>query len=144
MANERVEQAADQKSIFEVVNLLEEVGRILPVTIDRISGARSVPHVPFIEGEEQRFAGTTLAANNIAHGTDFLDLAIHRQVHRQVSGAVPTSFLIVAPVTMERDAIGQVVALFEHLAIPFKIGRHEWPAGPAGDELDGWIDDPHL
>src|ERR1700686_5051919 len=110
--------------------------RFGPLAIDGVAVARAVPDVPFIEGEPELFWGALVAADEIANGDGFGDLAVHREIHGQEFRAVATGCLAVVKIAMQGEAVDVVVALLEDFTIPLEIGGHERAAGAAGDELE--------
>src|SRR5690242_19045469 len=118
--------------------------RWLAVTVNGVAGARSIPDVPLIERQEESFVGPLSPANQIANSLDLFYLTIHCQVHRQICRAVAARLFIISPVAMQRDSIGQVVAAFEYLLVPFEVRRHKRTTGAAGDEFHIGIDHPDL
>ena len=140
-ADEGVDDAADEQGVFEVVDFFEEVrgGDALAVAV-----ALAIPDVPFVEGEPERFFGAFVAADHIADGGDFVDLALHAEVESDEFGAVVVGFVGVVEITMEGNGVYIVVALFEDFAVPFEISGHERAAGAASDEFEGGVDVVHL
>jgi len=142
--DQRVREASHQHSILQVVGFFQQMLSRLPMPICKVAIAGAIPHIPLVERQEQLLARALVCAHGIANRHDLLDLPVHAHVHRQVLRAVVVVLLCISKVTVQRDAIYHVVALFQHRLVPFDIGWLERPARPACNQLDGWIERPHL
>ena len=100
-AYQGIQQPTHHQGVLEIVNLFEQVRRYLPLAIHSGSAARPVPHVPLVERQPQSLVGPHAAPDHIAHGHDLVDLAVHVEVHGQISGRVSFSFLGVAEIAMQ-------------------------------------------
>ena len=144
MSQQGVEKPAHQQRVLQVVHLLQQVRGFRTVPIRRVAAARSIPHVPLVERQPELLARALQSTDHIADSDDFLDLPVHGEIHGQVLRGVATRFFAVAVVTVQRDGVHFVVALFEHLPVPLEVRRHERTTRAAGDELERRIEDPHL
>ena len=145
IAQQRVDEAADKQRVLEVVDLFEQPGCGSAAAVARLRAARAVPDVPFVERQPQPLRRALQALHVVAHRGDLVNVAIHVEVHRQVArAAVARRPRRVAVIRVKRDAVDLVVALFEHFAVPDKVGRHEGAARSACNQLQLRIDDPHL
>ena len=145
VAEQRVEKAAYQQRVLEVVDLLEQVRRDGAAAVGRRLVTRAIPDVPFVERQPQALARFLQALDIVADGSDLVDVPIHVEVHREVARRVgPARRRRVAVVGVQRNAVDLVVAFLEHLAIPGEIRRHRWRTGSAGDQPQVGRDDPHL
>ena len=89
VAQQRVDEAADEQRVLEVVDLLEQLRRELPPPVHRVAAAGPVPDVPFVERQPQALARLAQPLHVVADGRHLANLAIHVEVHRQVArGAV--------------------------------------------------------
>ena len=142
---QRVDEAADEQRVLEVVDLFEQPRRGGAAAVARLRAARAIPDVPFVERQPQPLGRALQALHVVADRRHFVDVAIHVEVHRQVArAAVARPPRRVAVVRVKREAVDLVVALLEHFAVPDEVGRHERAARSAGDQLQLRIDDPHL
>ena len=86
-----------------------------------------------------------MSTNQIAYRNRLRDLAFHAQIHGEIFRSIAAGVaFVVAEVAVQREAIDILVALFQHLAIPFEISGHERTARAAGDKLERRIDITHL
>src|SRR5579871_5032767 len=109
-----------------------------------VATSRAIPDVPFVEGKGEALVGFTQTANVIAYRRNFLDLALHIEVECQIAAGIAVGLAGVAVIAMERDKVDIVIALLEHLAIPFEEGPHTGAARTTCDELQRVIDRAHL
>ena len=104
LPQQRVEEAAHQQGVLEVVDLLQEPGGELPLAVGEAAAPRAVPDVPFVEGEPQALGRLQHPLHVVAHGRDLLDLPFHVEVHGEVAGGVVAGELgRVAVVVVQRD-----------------------------------------
>ena len=135
-ADELVEQAADEQRVLEVVVLLEQRRRLGPVPgppLLRVLLAVVVPDVPFVEADVDVVLGPLLGLDVVDDPADRLDVAPGLLDLAEIVERVAAR---VAEVLVQRDVLDVLVALLEHLPLPFGIGRHRVVGAAADDRLD--------
>ncbi len=88
LAQERIQQSADQQRVLEVVDFLEQPGCELAVAIGVIAAVGAVPDVPLVEGQPQSLRRTLETLHVIADGSDLADVPLHVEIHREVTLAL--------------------------------------------------------
>ena len=137
---QRDEQRADDNGVRERVGVLDQPRMLRPRPIGLVVEAGEVPDVPLVEGQAELLVAARLRARVVAGRDDAPDEGQH--VDRAREEAVDVRLLGVV-VGVERDVVDGVVALLEHLRLPRAEGRHRAAGAPAGDELDGRVDELH-
>src|SRR6185437_75222 len=77
IANQRIQHAADQECVLEIVDFFEKMWSFFAMAVDGISAARSVPDVPFVERKPKFFLRALMPAHKIAHGEGLSNLLVH-------------------------------------------------------------------
>src|SRR6185437_8088592 len=86
--------------------------------------ARAVPDVPLVEGDPQGLRRALARAHVVADVDRIADAAVHREIQGQVFGAAAAGLIGgVAVVLVDGEAIDQLVALIQDLAIPLQVRR---------------------
>ena len=99
---QRVEEAADQQRVLEVVDLFEQLRRDGAAAVGGLPVTRPIPDVPFVERQPQTLARFLQPLHVVADRGDLANVPIHVEVHRQVArGAVPGERRRVAVVGVE-------------------------------------------
>ena len=97
MSQQRVEEAADEQRVLEVVDLLEQPWRKRTFAVGEVSAARAIPDVPLVERQPQSFRRFLQALDVVGDGGDLVDLPLHVQVHREESRALVARQFLVFP-----------------------------------------------